>query len=89
MINFVVVHIIFVTCQATIYSDLVDWKVEACTEPPLTMDMKDSEVMAALDGPLHLPNYPSHTQDVERLIPVVTESCIQRVGYTARHRLVA
>ena len=68
------------------YVDLVDWEVEQKTEPPLTMNLSDETIISALDNPLILKNYPNHTQAVERMVPVVTESCTQKVGYTGRHR---
>ena len=64
----------------------MDWNVEQKTEPPLTMSLSDDIIISALDAPLILKNYPNHTQAVERMVPVVTESCAQKVGYTGRHR---
>ena len=66
--------------------DLIDWEVEQKTEPPLTMSLSDDTILSAFETPLILDNYPNHTQAVERTVPVVTESCLQKVGYTARHR---
>ena len=68
------------------YVDLVDWEVEQNTEPPLTMALSEDIIISALDKPLILPNFPNHTQAVERTVPVVTEACKQKVGYLARHR---
>jgi hypothetical protein len=72
--------------QAKIYVDLVDWSVEQKTEPPLTMKLSEDVILSAFEKPLLLPSYPSHTQAVERTVPVVTAACQQKVGYTARHR---
>ena len=74
--------------QATIYLDLVDWEEEQKTEPPLTMPFSDDIILSALEKPLILQNYPNHTQTVERNVPVVTESCLQKVGYSGRHRWI-
>ena len=68
------------------YVDLVDWRIEQKTEPPLTMSLSEDIIISALDKPLILPNFPNHTQAVERTVPVVTEACKQKVGYPARHR---
>ena len=68
------------------YVDLVDWRIEQKTEPPLTMSLSEDIIISALDKPLILPNFPNHTQAVERTVPVVTETCKQKVGYLARHR---
>ena len=74
--------------KANIYCDMVDWTKEQVTEPPLTMDLDDRELLNIIEKPLHLPHYPCHTQHVERTVPVVTEAAMQRVGYVNRHRLV-
>ena len=58
------------------------------TEPPLTRDLPESKILSALSEPLILPPYPNHTQAVERMVKVVTESCSKRVGYTVWHRLI-
>ena len=72
--------------QALNYFDLIDWDTEPCFEPPLTMDMDLDTIMGAFREPLILPPYPNHTQEVERMVRVVTEVAIKRAGYTARHR---
>ena len=41
-------------------------------------------ILSGLEESLELPSYPCHTKDVERLVSVVTESCLQKVGYSAR-----
>ena len=66
--------------------DLIDWETEQTTEPPLTMSLSDEVILSALEKPLILDFYPNHTQTVERTVKVVTESCLQKVGYVARHR---
>ena len=74
--------------EAESYTDMIDWSVEQKTEPPLTKKMTKEEILGAVEKPITLPSYPCHTQDVERVVPVVTESCLQKVGYTARHRWI-
>ena len=54
------------------------------TEPPLTRDLPESEILSALSEPLILPPYPT----LERMVKVVTESCSKRVGYNRWHRLI-
>ena len=51
------------------------------------MKYSDDEILSALHTPLELPAYPNHTQSVEHIIPLVTEACNHKVGYTDRHRL--
>ena len=60
---------------------------EQKTEPPLTMSLSDREILDIIEKPLQLPHYPCHTQHVERIVPLVTESALQTVGYQNRHRL--
>ena len=74
--------------KAQIYCDMVDWDKEQVTEPPLTMELDDRQLLDIIEKPLHLPHYPCHTQHVERIVPVVTEAAMQRVGYENRHRSV-
>ena len=66
------------------YTEHIGWNKEQKTEPPLTKNMLKEEVISALEKPFKLPSYPCHTQDMERLGPVVTESCLQKVGYSDR-----
>ena len=50
------------------------------------MDLSELEILEIIGSPLHLPPYPCHTLDVERMVPVVTESALQRIGPVNRHR---
>ena len=77
-----------VNFQAQNYFDLIDWDSVPCTEPPLTMDMSLDAIMAIIGEPLCLPSYPNHTQDVERMVRVVSEVATKRAGYNARHRTI-
>ena len=74
--------------DATNFFDLVDWELEPCTEPPLTMDMELDIVMSALSAPLRLPAFPNNTQAVERMVRVVSEAATKRVGHMARDGLI-
>ena len=60
--------------NATKLADLIDWNVEAVTEPPLTCSLTTMEVRQFLDSPMAVPAWPSHTQSVERLVKRVTEA---------------
>ena len=74
--------------KAKNYFDMVDWNSEPCTEPPLTMEYSAEEIFECIGSPLTLPNYPNHTQAVERMVRVVCEVASKRVGYLARHRQI-
>ena len=70
------------------YSEMIDWTAVPVTEPPVTMDLTEMEILEIIGSPLLLPPFPCHTLNVERLVPVVTESALQRVGPENRNRLV-
>ena len=65
---------------------MIDWSVEPCTEPPLTMDTSLDTIMEAFSNLFILPPFPNHTQAVERMVRGVTEVATQGAGYTARHK---
>ena len=54
----------------------------------MTKELEMTEILTAFASPLHLPAYPNNTQQVERLVRVVTEVASKRVGYNARHQLI-
>ena len=55
----------------------------------MTMHMELAEIMEAFKALLLLPEYPSNTQQVERLVRVITEVADKRVGFlAARERLI-
>ena len=77
-----------VNFEALNYFDLIDWDVEPCTEPHLTVDIDLDNILRVFNDPLSLPPFPNHTQAVERMVRVVTEVATKRVGFTGRHRLI-
>ena len=77
-----------INLKAENYYDLVDWSTEPCTEPPLTLDFSEEKLLNVISQPYTLPNYPSHTQAVERKVRVVTEAADKRVGHSSRHQLI-
>ena len=74
--------------KAEFYFDMVKWDKVVVTEPPLTMDLDEIELLEIIGTPLQLPHYPCHTQHVERVVPLVTESAMQRIGFDNRHRWI-
>ena len=60
MINFKVVH----------WTDLIDLSVNGVWEPPLTLDFSDDELQNSLltGEKINLPDFPSHSQGVERAV---------------------
>ena len=39
-------------------------------------------------APLHIPNYPTNSQSVERAVKLVSEASLQVFGYERRHELI-
>ena len=70
------------------YEDMINWSDEQKFEPPLTINMHKDEILKGFEQPIILDSYPCHTQDVERVVPVVAESCLQKVGYISRHNWI-
>ena len=78
MINFKVVH----------WTDLIDLSVNEVCEPPLTLDFSDDELQNSLltGEKIKLPDFPSHSQGVERAVKLVTEASQSVHGFEARHQ---
>ena len=53
--------------EAQNYCDLIDWEQEVLTEPPLTIGLSIEEIRN-----LERPDFMCHTQDVERLVHLVS-----------------
>ena len=77
-----------VNFDAQNYFDLIDWNSLVSTEPPLTMDLSLDDILRIIGEPIILPDYPNHTQSVERMVRVVTEVASRKAGYKARHRTI-
>ena len=77
-----------VNFDAVDYCHMINWEAVDCTEPPLTVGMSMDDIMEAYKSPMILPDYPNHTQGVERAVRVVEQVAPKRVGYTARHRQI-
>ena len=64
--------------EAKEYIDLIDWQMTAVSEPPILANnsAEDIEMFVAFgDCPVvDFPNYPCHTQCVERCVKLVTEA---------------
>ena len=75
MINFKAVH----------WTDLIDLSVNGVCEPPLTQDFSDDELQNSLltGEKINLPDFPSHSQGVERAVKLVTEASQSVYGFVA------
>ena len=54
------------------------------SEPPMTMSFTKEEILGFVDKPMIVPDYPCHTQAVERTIKLVTEAASSVIGQEAR-----
>ena len=54
--------------------DLIDWSKEDMYEPPLTCKIPTSELKHLIDIPMKVPDWPCHTQSIERVVKMVTEA---------------
>ena len=59
--------------KATKLANLIEWK-EGTTEPVLTCHLTTKQVKQFVVSPMIVPDWPSHTQSVERLVKRVTEA---------------
>ena len=76
--------------NSTSYQDMIYWNDEnlVVTEPPVLRKF-DDEIRSALDSPMSLPDYPSHTTSVERCVKLVSDASKQVYGDDARHGLIS
>lgn len=74
--------------EATDYVDLINWQESHITEPPLTKNISDEDLkllVATGDTPVvDFPQFPCHTQAVERCVKLVTEASAAVCGAPAR-----
>ena len=57
-------------------------------EPPLTMRLSDDQIKAFEKTPLIIPDYPNHTQALERAVKLTTEAASKVVGFEQRHGMI-
>lgn len=74
--------------EARYYTDMIVWSESQVTSPPVLKDITDSElenlVSSKSDTLIQLPEYPCHTQAVERCVKMVTEASLNVAGEKAR-----
>ena len=62
--------------------------IEELYKPPLTMRLSDDQIKAFEKTPLSIPDYPLHTQAVERAVKLTTEAASKVVGFEQRHGMI-
>ena len=75
--------------EAQHHTDLIDWNSSDVTEPPLLRELSELQLQAIETGPAAPPEYPVHTQAVERIVKVVTQACSSVRGEESRDGLIA
>ena len=74
--------------EATSYNvNMIDWKVESFSEPPLTMSFTRKQLLKSIksDEILPFPDIPNNTQGVERMIKLVTDASKTVYDHDKRH----
>lgn len=70
------------------WDDLIKWHEAETYEPPVTHKLSGQDIHDIEDEPFKVPDYPVHTQGVERYIKVVTEAAASVYGSEARDRFI-
>ena len=58
------------------------------SEPPLTRNKTEAEILSFKEAPFAVPKYPCHTQAVERAVRLVSEASAAVVGKDARNGFI-
>ncbi|CAH0555136.1 unnamed protein product [Brassicogethes aeneus] len=68
------------------YTEMIDWSECCITEPPLTIDIKSEDLLAAIENKsfINFSKLPSHTQAVERCVKIITEASSKVCGHSSR-----
>ena len=74
--------------KAKTYTELFDWNTTPLYEPAILMQLSDDEIKGIIEALLVVPNYPCHTQSVERAIWLITEAATSVIGHDARDRFI-
>ena len=65
-------------------TELIDWDLEKVTEPPLTFNLSNQDLIEIMTVKLEIKSYKVHTQSVERAVKLVTQASISVYGPEAR-----
>ena len=77
--------------NAKVYHQILDWQNITITEPPATMRLSDEhlkELVCSIEKPSSIPEFPCHTQAVERVIKLVTEDSNAVIGKVDREGFI-
>lgn len=65
------------------WDDIINWDSVQVTEPPLTIQLTNEDLLKIKDVPLAF-TYPNHTQAVERCIKLVSDASQSVYGFDSR-----
>ena len=71
-----------------LHSGLIHWSDEVIYEPPLTTDLSTTVVKGFITTPMIVPDWPSHTQSVERCVKMVTDAASTVFTYEKRDGMI-
>ena len=57
-------------------------------EPPLTTHLTDAQLQEIVENPMNVPDWPSHTQSVERCVKMVTEAASKVFSHEKREGFI-
>ena len=80
-----------INMNAVQHYDMIDWQKETVTKPPITKPLKRDKILASINEgilPETLPDFPCHSQAVERHVKLVAEASSQVYGAKARRGFV-
>ena len=72
------------TCKS--YLDMIDWDKAIFASPPLLHDITSETIVS--HSKVILPNFPCHSQDVERNIKDISVVCSKVYGHNSRHGVI-
>lgn len=76
-----------INTDAAALSQLIDWSSNV-SEPPLTCYLTTSEVKAFVNKPMTVPDWPSHTQSVERCVKMTSEAAAHVYSHERRDQYI-
>ena len=68
------------------WCDIIDWETAKVHEPSILKKLDSDQLEASKSEPVIFPNFPLHSQSVERCVKLVTEASTKVVGEAKRHQ---
>lgn len=74
--------------NAKVWTEILIWNGPKMTEPPLTLNMTERELIMVIKTPLKVPRFRCHTQMVERAVKEVTRVSMKAIDHEKQISLV-